>query len=173
LVVPLAPFRSASTAAHFDRDPEAGTSALIAAVQERCTMLGLADSLVPATIHVLIANGFGEASEARRQRRLDEAHAIARRMMPIARRLVQEYPDNAHSHLVLSEAYNQIRKNSQRAGDVQLEEEAAVRAIEAARRALALDPDRVQTRDHLESVTERLAALRAKRKAAGSSTPSP
>jgi tetratricopeptide (TPR) repeat protein len=170
---PLSPFQSPLAAAEFDRDPEAASAALIAAVRQRCSKLGLDESPVPATIRVLIDGGLGTAWEARRHGRLDEARAIAGRMMPIARRLVQEYPDNAQSYYVLSQPYDQIRKNAQRAGDVQLEEEAAVQAIEAVRRAVALDPDQVGTREHLESLTKRLAALRAKRKAAGSSTPSP
>jgi tRNA A-37 threonylcarbamoyl transferase component Bud32 len=116
-VASLAPFRSLPAAAQFDRDPEAGSRALIAAIRARCAALGLADSLVPSTILELIRDGFVEASLARRQGQLDEARTIAGRMMPIARRLVQEYPDNAFSHRALSEAYNQKRKNAHRAGD--------------------------------------------------------
>jgi tRNA A-37 threonylcarbamoyl transferase component Bud32/tetratricopeptide (TPR) repeat protein len=172
-VAPLSPFQSQPAAAEFDRDPEAASAALIAAVRQRCAKLGLDESPVPETIRVLIDGGFGAASEARRHGRLDEARAIVGRMMPIARRLVQEYPDNAQSYYVLSGAYDQIRKNAQRAGDVQLEEQAALQAIEAARRVLGLDPDRVLHRDYLEALTKRLAALRARRKAAGSATPSP
>jgi tRNA A-37 threonylcarbamoyl transferase component Bud32/tetratricopeptide (TPR) repeat protein len=172
-VAPLDPFRSASAAAQFDGDPEPGAVALIAGVRQRCSKLGLSESLVPATILLLIRDGFYAASEARRQGRLDEARAIAGRMMPIARRLVQEYPDDALSYRVLSEAYNQIRKNAQRAGDDRGAEEAAVPAIEAAQRALALDAGRIELQHHLQGMTEQLAAILAKKNAAGSSTQSP
>jgi tetratricopeptide (TPR) repeat protein len=172
-VRPLTPFQSPLAAAEFDRDPEAASAALIAAVRQRCSKLGLDESPVPETIRVLIVDGFIEASKARQQGQLAEARAIAGRMMAIARRLVQEYPDNAHSYRVLSEAYNQIRKNAHRAGDDRGMEEATVPAIEAAQRAVALEPDRVELRRHLESLTVQLAAIRARRKAAGSSTPNP
>jgi hypothetical protein len=46
-------------------------------------------------------------------------------------------------------------------------------AIEAAGRALTLAPGRVETRRHLENLTEQLASIRAKRKAAEFSMPSP
>ena len=49
-VGPLSPFRSSSSAATYDRDPEAGAIALISALRERCSKLGLADSMVPAAI---------------------------------------------------------------------------------------------------------------------------
>jgi tRNA A-37 threonylcarbamoyl transferase component Bud32/tetratricopeptide (TPR) repeat protein len=172
-VAPLAPFRSASSAAKFDRDPETESIALIAAAQERCRRLGLENSLVPATIHMVIDGGYAEAAEKRKYRRLDEARAIAGRMMPIARRLVQAYPDNAHSYRVLSEAYNQIKKNAIQMDDERLEEEAIVSAIAADQRALALEPYWIETRRHLEVLSEQLADLRAKKKAAGPSTPNP
>jgi hypothetical protein len=74
---------------------------------------------------------------------------------------------------VLSEAYNQIRKNAYRTSDDRGIEEATVSAIDAAQRALALDPDRSEIRRHLEGLTEQLAAIRARRKAARDPTPSP
>ena len=91
--------------------------------------------------------------------------------MALARRLVREYPDSAHSYRVLSEAHNQIKKNAFQTGDDQLIEEALVQAVEAAQRALALDPDQIETRRHLDKLTEQLASIKADRKAAGSSLP--
>ena len=153
--------------------PKPGARTLIAAVRERCSRLGLEDSLVPATIRVLFDGGFGEAAEARKGGRLDAARATAGRMMTIARRLVQEYPDSGHSHRALSEAYNQIRKNALQTGDSQGVEAALVPAIEAAQRALALDPVRIETRRHLEKLTGQLAGIKAAEKAAASSSSSP
>ena len=170
-VGPLSPFRSSSSAAKFDRDPEAGAIALISAIRERCSKLGLADSMVPAAISVILDDAVGEAAEQRKLGRLDDARATAARLMTIARRLVREYPDSAHSYRVLSEAYNQIKKNAIQTDDDKLVEEALVQAIEAAQRALALDPDRIETRRHLEKLTEQLASIRAERNATGSSSP--
>jgi tetratricopeptide (TPR) repeat protein len=172
-VAPLAPFRSASSAAKFDQDPEAASIALIAAIRQRCSKLGLGDSLVPPTIHVLTDGGQGKAAEERKRGRLDEARATAGRLMTIARQLVQEFPDNAYSYRVSSEAYNQIKKNALQTGDNQRVEEAIAQAIEAAQRALALDPDWIETRHYLEKLSEQLDGIRARKKADGSSTPSP
>ena len=71
------------------------------------------------------------------------------------------------SYRVLSEAHNQIKKNAFQTGDDKLIEEALVQAVEAAQRALALDPDRLETRNHLEKLTEQLASIKAERNAKG------
>ena len=89
--------------------------------------------------------------------------------MTFARRLVREYPDSAIFLSVLSEAYNQIKKNASETDDDKLVEEALVHAVEAARRALVLDPDRLETRRHLEKLTEQLARVKADRIAESSS----
>jgi len=52
-----------------------------------------------------------------------------------------------------------------------LVEEALVQAVEAAQRALALDPDRNETRRHLEKLSEQLASIKADRLATGSALP--
>ena len=170
-VGPLSPFRSSSSAATYDRDPEAGAVALIAAIRERCSKLGLADSMVPAAISVVMNDAAELAVEQRKLGRLDDARATAARLMALARRLVREYPDSALSYRVLSEAHNQIKKNAFQTGDDHLVEEALVQAIEAAQRALALDPDRLETRHHLEKLTEQLASIKAERNAKGSALP--
>jgi hypothetical protein len=157
----------------FNRDPEAASSTLLAAIRQRCSKLGHEDSLVPATIWALFDSGHWEAMEARTGGRLDEARATAGRMMTIARRVVQEYPESADSYRVLSVAYNEIKKNALQTGDDRLVEEALVRAIEAAQRALGLDPDLILPPGYLERLTAQRAGIRAKRKAAGSATPRP
>jgi eukaryotic-like serine/threonine-protein kinase len=167
----LSPFRSSSSAATYDRDAEAGTVALISALRERCSKLGLADSMVPATINVVRDDAAHAAAEQRKLGRLDDARATVSRLMVLARRLVREYPESANSYRVLSEAHNQIKKNAIRSGDDQLVEESILKAIEAAQRALALDADRLETRHHLDKLTEHLASIKADRNAAGSSLP--
>jgi hypothetical protein len=170
-VGPLSPFRSLSSAATYDRDPEAGAVAFIAAIRDRCSRLGLADSMVPAAISVLRNDAAEVAVEQRKLGRLDDARATAARLMALARQLVRQYPDSALSYRVLSEAHNQIKKNAFQTGDDHLIEEALVQAVAAAQRALALDPDRLETRNHLEKLTEQLASIKADRLAAGSALP--
>ena len=88
-------FRSSSSAATYDRDPEAWAVALIAAIRDRCSKLGLADSMVLAAISIVWNDAHEAAAEQRNAGRLDEARATAARLMALARRLVQEYPDSA------------------------------------------------------------------------------
>jgi tetratricopeptide (TPR) repeat protein len=167
----LSPFRSSSSAATYDRDPEAGAVALISAIRDRCSKLGLADSMVPAAINVVREEAYEAASGKRRLGRLADARSIAARLMVLARRLVREYPDSALSYRVLSDAHDQIKKNAIDADDDSLMEAALALAIEAAQRALALDPDRLETRSHFEKLTGQLASIQAERKAAGASQP--
>jgi tRNA A-37 threonylcarbamoyl transferase component Bud32/tetratricopeptide (TPR) repeat protein len=158
-VGPLCPLRSASSLTQFDRDPEAGASALCSALRERCSKLGLEDSMVPAAIQILSNHAYGEAAEDRRLGRIEDARATATRLLTIARRVVREYPDSAHSHRVLSEAYNQVKKNAMKTGDDKLVVEALIEAIEAAQRALVLDPYQTVTRSQLEKLTKQLADM--------------
>ena len=167
----FSPFRPSPVAAGYDRDPEAGAVALISALRERCSKLGLADSMVPAAVVCLTVEAANVGGEQRRLGRHDDARATAAHLMALGRQLVRDYPDSAHAHLVLSVAYTHIRKNAIRSGDDKLVEESLVQAVEAARHALALDPDRLETRRHLDVLTERLAGIRADRKASGSSLP--
>jgi tetratricopeptide (TPR) repeat protein len=170
-VGPLSPFRSSSSAATYDRDPEAGAVALISAIRDRCSKLGLADSMVLAAISVVWNDAAEVAVEQRKLGRLDDARATAARLMALARRLVREYPDSALSYRVLSEAHNQVKKNAFQTGDDNLVEEALDQAVKAAQRSLALDPDRLETRRHLDKLTEQLASIKSDRHAPGSSPP--
>ena len=127
--------------------------------------------MVPAAIIVIEQDATESGMQQRKLGRLDDARTTAARLMTIARRLVREYPDSANSYRVLSEAHNQIKKNAYQTHDNHLIEETLVQAVEAARRTLALDPDRLETRNYLERITEQLASIRAERNATVSSLP--
>ncbi len=163
------PFRSATAAAVFDRDPKAGAVELISAMRQQCSKFGVADSMISATTEVMRVDAVIEASGHRKHGRIDDARLTAARLLAIARQLVGEYPNSASSYRVLSEAYNQIRKNAFRTDDDQLLEEATVQAVETAQRAVALAPDNPEARLHLDGLTERLELMKADRKAKGSS----
>jgi eukaryotic-like serine/threonine-protein kinase len=168
-VGPYCPFRSTSSAATYDRDPEAGAIALISAIQDRCSRLGLAESMIEVTTGVIVADAVGEASEQRNFGRLHDARATAARLMTFALRLIREYPKCALSFDVLSNAHDQIKKNAYDSGDDRLVEEALVHAVEAAQRSLALDPERIVTRRSLDKLSKQLANIKARRYAALSS----
>jgi tetratricopeptide (TPR) repeat protein len=170
-VGPLNPFGSSSSAAKFDGNPEAGAVAIISALRERCSKLGLADSMVPAAVFSLANDATMVAGEQRRLGRFEDARATAARLMAIARRVVREYPDNAYSYRVLSEAWNHIKKNAFRSDDDRLAGEALGRAIEAAQRSQILDPGNFEARRHLERLTENLASTKTKENGKSSSPP--
>ena len=128
--------------------------------------------MVPAMVESLWDDeAFLAAAKQRKLGRIDEAHATATRLMALARRLVQEYPDNARSYRLLSEAHNQIKKNAIHTHDDKLTQDSFVKAIEAARRALALDPDRLESRRHLENLIQQFARFNPEHVATGSSSP--
>ena len=79
-------------------------------------------------------------AELRRLGRLDGARSTAARLMAVAQRLVRDYPKDGHAYRVLSEAFNQIRKNEFHNNDDRLMMESLVQAIAAARRALTIEP---------------------------------
>jgi eukaryotic-like serine/threonine-protein kinase len=170
-VGPLSPFLSLPSAATYDRDPEAGSIALISAIREHCSKLGLAESMVEVTIGVVFDNAIEETAEQRKQGLLDDACATAARLMTLAQRLVREYPDSARSFRILSEAYNQIKKNAYQTCDEHLVEESLVQAVKAAQKSLALDQNLLETRRHLDKLTDQLTNIKADRNAAVSSTP--
>jgi eukaryotic-like serine/threonine-protein kinase len=167
----LSPFRSPSSAATYGQDPEAEAIALISTVREWCSNLGLADSFVCAAIDIARVDAVSIASRQRRAGRLDDARATAARLMTLGRRLVSEYPNSAYSYYVLSSAHDQIKKNAVDPRDDNLIEESLVRAIEAGRRSLVLDPDWTEARLHLDKLTKQLVSIKAKRNASVSSIP--
>jgi tetratricopeptide (TPR) repeat protein len=160
----LSPFRSSSSAATHDRDPEAGAAALIAAIRDRCSKLGLADSMVPAATRVFVDDAAGAASLQRRVGRLDEAHATVACLMALARQLVKDYPNDANSYDVLSHAHQQITKNAFKTNDDQLVQQSLVHAVEAVQRAVELRPEKTEYQRRLADLTQRLAGIRADRK---------
>jgi hypothetical protein len=170
-VEPLSPFLHSSSAATYDRNPETRATALISAVRDRCTMLGLADSMVPAAIDFVRDDAIVAIAQQRNAGRLDEARAATARLMTLARGLIREYPASACSYRALSDAYDQVKKNAMRDRDDKLVEQAIVQAIDAGQRALARDPHQLAMRHNLEKLTGQLANIKARRSATDFSCP--
>ena len=162
----FSPFRSSPPAAAHDRGPEAEAATLIAAIRDRCSKLGLADSMVPAAMRVFVDDAANAASLQRRAGRLDEAHATIACLMALARQLVRDHPNDGYSYDVLGHAHQQVTKNAFRTNDDELIEESLVRAVEAEQRAVALCPYKTEFQRRLAELTKRLAGIRADRKAA-------
>ena len=69
----------------------------------------------------------------------------------------------------MSGAHDQAKMDAWEIEDDRAALEALAHAVESAERALALDPDRHETRKHMEKLTRQLAVERAKRNVSESS----
>ena len=167
----LAPFSSPSSLAldHPDQEPDA--TSVISVLQDRCSKLGLPRAMVPATVMILTESAWFKAMEQRKAGRLNDARATAALLMAFAQRLVREYPDDARSYELLSDAHDQVKKNAVRTKDDKLIVESLIQSIEASQRSLALDPDQLLVQRRFQKLTAQLARFKANRAAAGSSRP--
>jgi tRNA A-37 threonylcarbamoyl transferase component Bud32/tetratricopeptide (TPR) repeat protein len=161
----ISPFRSCSAAETYDQDPEAGASALIAACRDLCLKTNLPDTFVANAIDGLTNDAILLGVRQRGLGQVDQARATAARLLSLASRAVREYPGDASSYAALSNAYNQIRKNAMRGTNDELVENSTVQAIEAGKRALALNPDDAGTRETLDKLTTLLPSIKADRNA--------
>jgi hypothetical protein len=150
--------------------PEARAEAIVSALRERCKALGLADSMVTKGGTILSDQAVCTAADQRKLGQLDDARRTADQLMAIARRLVRDFPDRAESSIVLSDAYCQISKNAWKYDDYDTIERSLGQAVEAARHALELDPGREDSRRLAVKLAEKLAAFRAGREPAKSTS---
>jgi tRNA A-37 threonylcarbamoyl transferase component Bud32/tetratricopeptide (TPR) repeat protein len=162
---PVCPPLGSSIDATQMQDPGAWTVALVSKIRERCAKLGIDKSIEIATVRTLFGEAFDDAALLRKRGRLDIAKAAAERMVALSQWLVREYPANPQSHLLASDAYHQIKKNAFAAGDSSLAIESLGKAIEAGKRALALNPGSGELRESLDNDTEQLESVKADRKA--------
>ncbi len=100
----------------------------------------------------------GTASQLRHLRKFDEARRVADRMLELARLLVEEYPNRPDVHLALGDAYNEFSKHAWRPPEAwDAIESNLIKAIDATKQALELNPDDSRARFFLEQRRERLA----------------
>ena len=96
------------------------------------------------------------AAGQRRMGQLKDADLTARRLMAFARRLVQDYPSQPESHMVLSEAYFQVSKNAWKREDYPAIEQELRQALDSARHAVRLNPQREDARHFVDRLLPRL-----------------
>jgi tetratricopeptide (TPR) repeat protein len=97
----------------------------------------------------------------RRLVHLDEARRFADRMHALARLLVVRTPARSAAHLALSESFKQMAKNAWKTNDRAAIERNWELAIDAARRALVLDPQDARAASEVADLQKRLDKLRA------------
>jgi len=156
-VNPFGTDRARSGLTRREDDPEAWAEALFGLITLRCSAAGLDAAAVPTRVYKLIDFASTTAAEQRRIRRLTDAEVTAARLMALARRLVRSYPSHPESHVVLSEAYFQVSKNAWKREDFPAIEQALRQALESARRAVSLAPQREDTRHFVDRLLPRLA----------------
>jgi hypothetical protein len=97
--------------------------------------------------------------------RIDEARRSTERMYAFARLLVTRYPGGAAAHLAMSQSYKQMAKNAWRTHDLVAVERNWKLAIDADRRALALDPENIRAFSDVTDLQNRLDQLLASKPA--------
>jgi hypothetical protein len=103
------------------------------------------------------------ASRQRQSGRLDDARHTADRIHAFANQLRNRYPDQSYAHLALGEAFSQLQKNAWKMEDRASVESNLKLALEAAERALALDPKNEKARIEAEHRRGKLRDLMASR----------
>jgi hypothetical protein len=104
------------------------------------TTIGTDSTSYPEVAWALVLTEGAEAALCRRTNRLDRARDIVSGLEEFARQVVAQYPQDPFAHLAMSEAHCQISKNASRTAGPAEVEDASRRALDCARRALALDP---------------------------------
>ncbi len=104
------------------------------------------------------------AQRRRFARRLDQAECLIVRAGEVLNSIAAELPDKPSYHLAVSEYWNQITKQRSRGPDILATRDARVRALEAVRMALELDPSDKRNRMLLDDRYERLARLDIERR---------
>jgi hypothetical protein len=82
------------------------------------------------------------AAAQRGSGQLDEARRTSERLQALAELLVEHYPGETASYMLLSGAFTQQAKNAWQVEDFAVIEQWSRRSLEAAHKALALDPKR-------------------------------
>ena len=141
----------------YEDDPDAWAESLVSSIRWGSTALGLDECAVPNVALGMMDPAISKAAEQRRIGRLGDAEVTVGRLMAFARRLVQHYPSQPESHLVLSQAHFQMSKNPWKREDYAAIEQALRKALESARYAVSLNPEHENARQLVKALLPRLA----------------
>jgi eukaryotic-like serine/threonine-protein kinase len=162
-VNPFSESTMASSLTGSTHDPEAWAEALVGLIRTRCSAQGLDAAAVPTLGFKLMDFAGSTSAEQRHIGRLADAERTAARLMGFARWLVQNYPVQPESHMVLSEAHFQVSKNAWAREDHAAVEQALRQALESARHAVSLSPQREDARRLVDRILPRLVVFDAGR----------
>lgn len=131
--------------------------AVIESIRRRAHVLGLRESEVPAVALALAKHTQIACAIKRKERKIRESRSMERRFFIFAEQVVEAYPDQPVSHLVLSEAHIQVAKNAWHREAGGEAAEAIRNSLAAARRAASLDPNFEEARHFVDDREHRLA----------------
>jgi eukaryotic-like serine/threonine-protein kinase len=137
---------------------DAWVDRVISAIQSDATKFDLDRTRIPAIAWLMRRHCASTLAWHRRVGKLDDEHRLVDRLVALARRLTQSYPDQAATSMLLSEGYVQRAKIAYRVDD------AAVigwerQALDAANHAVTLEPENVEAHSLLENRRARLSKL--------------
>jgi hypothetical protein len=138
-------------------DPALWAKLFVESIDSRCRSLGIHWAAVPLAGEVI--GGFARTAGAqkRKEGKSDEARFIEKRFGVFAQELVRRYPNQASSHIVLSDSYLQSAKNAWKQSQDDQAVDSLRKSRDAARAALVIDPTRNDAR---RMVDDREARLR-------------
>ncbi len=142
-------------------DPDIRAKEIIEVIESRCKALGVYPYLFPHTVQRIGVLAVSIASEQRKAFRLDEARQTSACLSALAKRLILRDPNEAVFHLTLCDAFEQQSKSAWEAEviDYAAIEEAWMKALDAARCALRLNPTSTSAGMKVASIQDKLAAL--------------
>jgi tetratricopeptide (TPR) repeat protein len=144
-------------------DPNDHAGTVFRALESTCEALGVYPALLPAAAMEVCGAGVGRAAEQRRSGRLDDARWTSESLMAFGQALARRDPNDAASHVVLSEAFDQRAKNASRVGDVSTVETETRNALVAAWTAIRLDPRNAAARIKVAGLQDKMVGLTSRR----------
>ncbi len=142
-----------------DLPTQAWTERVIASMRSDATKFAIDHARIPAISRMLMQFCAVTMTWQRNAGELGDAHRIADQLVALAERLTQSYPDQAVAYILLSEGYVQKAKIAYRDDDESVIEGWERKALDAATRAAAVEPDKAEARNLVKDRHNRLRKI--------------
>jgi eukaryotic-like serine/threonine-protein kinase len=145
-----------------DLPTEAWTDRVISSIQSDATRFDIDHTRIPVIGWMMRHHCLGTLAWQRRVGKLGDAHRIADQLLTLAERMTRSYPAQAAGYMLLSDGYVQKAKNAYREDDASVIEQWERKAVEAAMRAAALEPENAEAHSLVQERRSRLNKLTSK-----------
>ncbi|MDX2038093.1 MAG: serine/threonine-protein kinase [Isosphaeraceae bacterium] len=133
-------------------------ASLLVRLREDCRSAGVDPVIIPRALLGRLTNAITAlAATCRAQREVELAERLERRFLELAEGTLREYPEDAESWMILSEAHVQSAKNHWNESRDDAATAALMKARDAARRASSLAPHSNPARAMVEDREQRIA----------------